>query len=166
MSDSIDQMVQAERSVTIGATKVVVREVTMKNLRLFAAACAPFLKEFDEAGALSMRHDAEGNVLPPEDFALFKVLSEHSEAMMTAAALVSNCDRAFFERLRPDQFFEVAALVVQVNGDFFVRSLAPALIKFAAMLGLVGATLSNISSLQGTGTSTSSTTPTGSTGNS
>ena len=43
---------------------------------------------------------------------------------------------------RTDQFFEVAAAVVKVNGDFFVRSLAPALLRMGRALGTIGSTTS------------------------
>lgn len=126
----------------------------MKNLRAFTAACAPFLKEFDEAGALANRRAEDGTEVPPDEFALFKVISEHADDMMTATALTSNAPLAFLERLKPDEFFKIASLVIQVNGNFFVQSLAPQLIKFARAMSLVGTMLSNPSLAQGTDTQT------------
>lgn len=148
--EQIDQIMQAERSVEVAGVKVIVHEVTMKHLKAFAAACAPFLSEFDEAGKLSIRTHPDGTPIPPDDFALFKVLSEHSDAFMQAAAMVSNAPVAWLERLRPDQFFDIAALVVEVNGDFFVRNLAPALIRFARGLGMIGTMLYTASLPQAT----------------
>jgi len=55
----------------------------------------------------------------------------------------------FYEKLRPDEFFAVAAKVVEVNGDFFVRALAPALIRFAKGVSTIGTILSNGLSPQG-----------------
>ena len=134
------------RNPATGAVEMVdvnVTEVTMKNLRVFAAACAPFFKEFDEAGRLAERVDqATGDKIPPEEFALFHVLADHSDAFMLAASLVSNKPVSFFQALTPDQFFEVAAAVVKVNGDFFVRSLAPALLRMGRALGTIGSTTS------------------------
>lgn len=153
--DDLAKLTQEERFVTVGATKVVVREVVMKDLRAFTAACSPFLKEFDESGILAERRNKEtGELEGMEEFALFKCISEHSEAFMLATSLVSNAPVAFLERLRPDQFFQVAALVVEVNGNFFVHRLAPQLIKFARAMGLVGLTLSNTLSETDTATST------------
>lgn len=135
------------RNPTTGAVEAVevsVTEVTMKNLRAFSAACAPFFKEFDEAGRLAERVDKEtGDKIPPEEFALFHVLADYSEAFMRAAAMVTNKPVSFFETLAPDQFFEVAAKIVQVNGDFFVRNLAPVLVKVGKALGTIGSTTSN-----------------------
>ena len=135
----LEQIAATERVITVRGHEVRVREVKMKELRAFAQACSPFLKAFDESGELAQRKEGE----PVDDFALFRVLADHSEAFMQAAALVTNANVEFFEKLRPDEFFEVAALVVEVNGDFFVRALAPALIRFAKGVSLIGLTLAN-----------------------
>lgn len=140
------QVLVSYRNPTTGQLEnvaVEVGEVTMKNFKAFSMACAPFFHEFDEAGRLGERIDKEtGDKTPPEDFALFHVLADHSDAFMLAAALVSNKPVAFFQALTPDQFFEVAAAVVKVNGDFFVRSLAPALLRMGRALGTIGSTTS------------------------
>lgn len=152
--DPLDSILGHPRQVPVNyvdpltgeAEKVIVEvsEVTMMNFKAFAAACAPFFKEFDEAGRLATRVDKEtGDVIPPEEFALFLVLADYSDAFTTAAALVSNKPASFYQRLTPDQFFEVASAIIQVNGDFFVRSLAPALLKTARALGMIGLTTSN-----------------------
>lgn len=135
----LEQIADVERIVVVRGHEIKIREVRMKELREFANACSPFLKAFDEAGELAVREDGQA----PDDFALFRVLSDHSEAFMKAAALVSNAPVEFFEKLRPDEFFNVAAVVVEVNGSFFVRALAPALLKFARGVSLIGLTLSN-----------------------
>ncbi len=135
------------RNPTTGITeKVVVEvsEVTMMNFRAFATACAPFFREFDDAGRLAMRVDkTTGDKQPPEDFALFHVLADHADAFIAAATLVTNKPASFYQRLSPDQFFDVAAAIIQVNGAFFVRSLAPALVRMARALGTIGSTTSN-----------------------
>lgn len=140
----LEQMGGFEARLTVRGHEIVVREVTMKNLREFAAACSPFLSAFDEAGELASKPDA-----PQDDFALFKVLAENGPAFMKAAALVTNANVEFYEKLRPDEFFAVAAKVVEVNGDFFVRALAPALIRFAKGVSTIGTILSNGLSPQG-----------------
>lgn len=142
MENQLDQITGREARLTIRGHEIVVREVTMKHLKGFAAACAPFLSAFDEAGELAVRDDR-----PADDFALFKVLAENGEAFMKAAAMVSNAPVEFYEQLRPDEFFEVAAKVVEINGDFFVRALAPTLIRFAKGVSQIGTMLS-VGSLQ------------------
>ena len=116
----------------------------MKNFKAFSAACAPFFHEFDEAGRLGERIDQDtGDKKQPEEFALFHVLADHADAFIAAATLVTNKPASFYQRLSPDQFFDVAAAIIQVNGAFFVRSLAPALVRMARALGTIGSTTSN-----------------------
>jgi hypothetical protein len=137
MSDDLAQMAQPDYTVTLGTRVITVREVRMKHLGAFTRACAPFLKEFDHLN-------------PEDEFALFKVISEHAEAMVVAASLVSDAPKEFLEQLKPDDFFKIGAKVIQVNGNFFVRQLAPQLIKFAQGMSLVGTMLSSASSEPGT----------------
>lgn len=147
MDNQLDQLAGREAKLTIRGHDLVVREVTMKHLKDFAAACGPFLAAFDEAGELAGRKDQA-----QDDFALFRVLAENGEAFMRATAMVTNAPVEFYEQLRPDEFFEVAAKVVEVNGDFFVRALAPTLIRFAKGVSLIGSMLLGDSSPRDTAT--------------
>ncbi len=142
-------------SVTIRETKITVSEVTMGNLQAFTRACAPFLREFDKGGTMYTGPDDNGEPTIMEDFALLKVFSEHAPAFIAAAALVTNAPVAFLQRMRPDEFFKVAVLIMKVNGDFFVQRLAPQLMRFAEAMALVGTALSSNSSQPGTATQTS-----------
>lgn len=145
MSNQPNDVLGGQASVAINDTVITVKEVTMKDLKAFTAACSPFLSAFDEAGELATR---DGKA--PDDFALFRVLAENGPAFMQAAALVTNAPVEYYERLRPDQFFEVASKVVEVNGDFFVRALAPVLIRFARGVSQIGSIMSAASSVQDT----------------
>lgn len=141
MTDELGNMAgSVHHDVVVRGRTVRVSEVTMKTMTPFAAACAPFLSEFDEAGRLGGRKDAEGNVIPNDQFELFKVLAENGPAFVSVAALVTDAPKDFIESLRPDEFFDVAAKIVEVNGNFFVLRLAPALLRFAqgvAQIGLI-----------------------------
>lgn len=146
MDEQLEKIAGREARLTIRGYEIIVKEITMKGLKGFAAACAPFLSSFDEAGELASRGDKT-----PQDFALFNVLAKNGDAFMAAASIVTNAPVAFYEQLRPDEFFEVAAKIVEVNGDFFVRALAPALIRFARGVSLIGSMLSADSFPQATG---------------
>lgn len=144
MSNHPEIVADRTEEVEVRGHKIIVSEVTMKNLKQFTEACAPFLSAFDEAGELAAKPDGD-----PEGFALFRVLTKHGDDFMRATALVTNADVAFYEKLKPDEFFKVAAKVVEVNGDFFVLRLAPMLIKFARGVSLIGSMLSGVSSQPG-----------------
>lgn len=152
---SLDQLAPEDddRTVTVGETQIKVTEVTMRNLQGFTRACAPFLSAFEAKGPMANRVIA-GQELPPDEFALLNLISDHADAMMVAASLVTNAPKEFYERMRPDDFFRVAAKVLEVNGAFFVRRLAPQLIRFALAMSQIGTTLSNTSSEPATDTLT------------
>lgn len=114
------------------ATDVAVREVRMCELQTFIQKCSPFMHAFDEAGALARRVNKEtGDVQEASAFDLFKLLADQSPAFMDAAVCVTNQPRAFYEQLLPNEFFDVCAKIVEVNGSFFALRLAPSLIKLA-----------------------------------
>jgi hypothetical protein len=136
--DDLEKICGFTKQVTVRNHEITVREVNMKTLGKFTAACGPFLSAFDEAGDL-----AERNGKPAEAFMLLKVVAENTDAFMAAASLVTNAPVEFYEQLSPVEFFEVAAAVVEVNGSFFVHSLAPTLVKFARGISLIGSTLYN-----------------------
>lgn len=150
---SLDQLAPEEddRTVTVGDMKIVVTEVTMKHLQGFTRACGPFLSAFEDKGELANKV-VDGQEVPPDEFALLKLISDHADAMMDAAALVTNAPKLVYERMRPDDFFRVAAKVLEVNGAFFVRRLAPQLIRFALAMSQIGMTMYNTSSQQATPT--------------
>jgi hypothetical protein len=133
----LDELAGREKRLTVRKHEIVVSEVIMENLGEFVEACTPFLEAFDEVGELAARTADQ----PPDDFALFKLVSKHSKPFMRAAALVSNANYEFYAKLKPDEFFEVAAAVVEVNGTFFIQRLAPVLIRFARGVSQVGTML-------------------------
>lgn len=146
----LDKMYGHEVIVEVRGHKITVHEITMRNIKAFAKICGPFMSSFDEAAELSSRQPSQAD----SDFKLFNVLLEYSDDFMKAAAMVSNADVTFYEKLRPDEFFAVASAVVEVNGNFFVHALAPALIKFAKGISTIGLILSPPSSPQDTVTQT------------
>ncbi len=150
-------------ALKVRGVAVTVSEVTMSSMAPFIRACSPFLASFDQiaeiketTGELAAAGGSAKRV--PDRFGFFKTISEHSPAFLDAAALV--CDipdappvpvppgaamtapqlaaRAFLARLRPDEFFHIALAVVEVNGDFFILRLAPALQAFFRTVGRIG----------------------------
>ena len=127
-------------AVSIRGKEIKVHEITMEHLSTFYSTCAPFFKEFDNGGRLTRKEGALGDA--PEDFTLFGVICDHADAFMDACEMVTDAGLPFLRSLRPDEFYNIAAKVIEVNGGFFVHALAPALVKLAAGLRNLGATLS------------------------
>lgn len=109
----------------VGGKTLAVRPLTIGQYPAFARAIRPL------APAL----DAD----EPDWLAL---VAEHGEALIEAASVATGIGRDDLGRLDPDEFIEIAAAILAVNMDFFVRRLAPA-VKAAEgkILALSGAGL-------------------------
>ena len=85
------------------------------------------------------------------------LLAEHGESLLGALAVTARRERAWVERLSLDDAVRLAAALFEVNADFFVQRLAPAVQHAAARVngGLSGAMPSNASSAPGTASPTS-----------
>lgn len=66
----------------------------------------------------------------------FELLAEHGDALIEALRIATGLGRHDLAELPPDEFVELAAAVMEVNADFFVRRLTPALSRAAE--GLTG----------------------------
>jgi len=85
------------------------------------------------------------------------LLAEHGESLLGALAVAARRERAWVERLSLDDAVRLAAALFEVNADFFVQRLAPAVQHAAARVNgrLSGATPSTASSAPGTASPTS-----------
>ena len=85
------------------------------------------------------------------------LLAEHGESLLCALAVAARRERAWVERLSLDDAVRLAAALFEVNADFFVQRLAPAVQHAAARVNgrLSGATPSTASSAPGTASPTS-----------
>lgn len=85
------------------------------------------------------------------------LLAEHGESLLGALALAARRERAWVERLSLDDAVRLAAALFEVNADFFVQRLAPAVQHAAARVNgrLSGATPSTASSAPATASPTS-----------
>jgi len=52
-------------------------------------------------------------------------LMRHADAVIEATAIGAGCERAWLEDQTPDVLAELAARVLEVNADFFVRRVLP-----------------------------------------
>lgn len=135
----IDEMQNPPAIIEIHGHVIEVRELTMAGLPAFIAAVEPFMEAFDEASDLPAA--AKDEVLA-RNTALFRLLAKHGDAFIRAAEVVTNANGEFYRKLPPDEFFKVAALIVERNAAFFVQRLAPSLLKFAVDVAMVGTMLS------------------------
>lgn len=64
-------------------------------------------------------------------------LIRHAEALIEATAIGAGVDRAWLEEQTPDVLADLAARVLEVNGDFFVSRVLPQVMAAAERLARI-----------------------------
>lgn len=83
-----------------------IQPVKVKDLPAFLSAIEPIAREL-----------AEGDILA--------ALAKHADHVITATAIGAGVERAWLEEQTPDVLVDLAARVLEVNADFFVRAVLP-----------------------------------------
>jgi hypothetical protein len=102
------------------AAPTVIGPVKVKNLPAFLAAVEPIARDL-----------AAGDILA--------ALARHADALVTATAIGAGVERSWLEQQDADVLVDLAARVVEVNADFFVRRVLPAIAQAAERLAAMPA---------------------------
>lgn len=121
-------------TVTAGGREVAVTPIRVRELPAFAAAVEPMLHEIASGTGVA------------------ELMTRDVESLIKAVVIGARLERAFVDDLELDELLNLAAAVLEVNADFFVRRLAPALNLAVERIGarVAGLTLSSGSSPAGT----------------
>lgn len=121
-------------TVTAGGREVAVTPIKVRELPAFAAAVEPLLQAVSSGADVSA------------------LLMRDAESLIKAVAIGARLERAFVDDLELDELLTLAAAVLEVNADFFVRRVAPALNLAVERIGarMAGSMLSSGSSPTGT----------------
>lgn len=92
--------------------------VKVKDLPRFLAAIEPIAREL-----------AEGDILA--------ALAKHAGHLIEATAIGAGVERAWLDEQTPDVLVELAAKVIDVNADFFVRRVLPIATSAAERIGRI-----------------------------
>lgn len=69
---------------------------------------------------------------------LYASLARHADAVVTAVAIGARVDRAWLEEQDVEVLIDLAARVMEVNADFFVRRVLPRLTAAIERMGQIG----------------------------
>ncbi|GMV55034.1 MAG: hypothetical protein AMXMBFR6_08390 [Betaproteobacteria bacterium] len=100
-------------SLVVGGRQLTIEPVRVRDLAAFVAAVAPIASDL-----------AAGEML--------EALSRHTDRLIDATAIGAGVERAWLDARGADDLVELAAAVMEVNGDFFTRRLLPAIERAAA----------------------------------
>jgi hypothetical protein len=107
--DPIDTLPIASHVLTVAGTTVEITPLRVGELPQFLAAVQPIAEVFSE------------------DPDWLSLLAVHGRALLKAIALAARSDLVWLESLQLDDAVRLAEAVFEVNADFFVRRVAPAL---------------------------------------
>lgn len=102
---------------------IVITPVKVKHLPAFLAAIAPLLQQLGRQTG-----DSAQDVL-------LTALATHGTNVITATALGAGVDEVWLGEQTADVVIDLAAAVLEVNLDFFVRQLMPSVTAATASLG-------------------------------
>ncbi len=110
-ADDLDFLDPAGRNVTVAGQSITVRPLTIGQLPRFARAMQP------AAPLLAGDQDPDWLTL----------IADHGEALIEGAAVATEMRAEEIEAMAPDEFACLCGAIFEVNVDFFVQRLAPAL---------------------------------------
>lgn len=128
MSQAVDELSVIEpiaESVPFRGAEVRVEPLKVGQLAAFARA----LRGMSVATILAAGRGDPG--------ALFTLVTEHGDQIIEACAIATRQTRESIEQADTDEFILLAATVIRVNLDFFVRRLPAMLEQAARVRGLV-----------------------------
>lgn len=109
--NDLDILDPLDHTVTVAGQSITIRPLTIGQLPRFVRAIQP------AAPLLAGDKDPDWLVL----------VAEHGDALIEAAAVATGIERKDIEALAPDEFVLLCGAVFEVNVDFFVQRLAPAM---------------------------------------
>lgn len=115
MTDVLDTLYPQPRRIAAGGETIDVLPLKVRQIPAFSRAIAPSLQALaanNWVGALAL----------------------HGEALIEACAAATGRSSEWLGELDPDEFLALVTAVLEVNGDFFVRRLLPAIEQAAASL--------------------------------
>lgn len=116
---------------------IEITPVKVKDLPAFLSAVEPVAREL-----------ANGDILA--------ALAKHADNVISATAIGAGVERAWLEEQTPDVLVDLAAQVLEVNADFFVRCVLPKVTAAAESIAQIasgGTNGSPVSSVQDSTTS-------------
>ena len=103
---------------TVDEILAAIRPVKVRHLPAFLAACEPM-------AARLMAGDVAGAFV------------QHADSLITAVALGADVDRAWLDEQDAETLMDLAFKVVEINADFFARTLLPKIAEAASRIEAV-----------------------------
>jgi len=114
MSDDLSVVFEpTTRTVTIGQDQITVTPIRIGKLQAFTQAIKPIASDVLDA------MEGSGDLLT--------TIELHGDRMIDAVQVATGIERGKLDEMLPDDFVRLTSAVVEVNADFFIKRLLPAM---------------------------------------
>lgn len=126
MSDDIEKLFPGGKEITAGGETLTLKPFTFGMLPRAIKLLRPVTEAVGAAGIAKFEG---GNfyLAPDWPLKLPQLMDEAGEALVLFIAFAANKPRDWFDTLGADEGIDIAKAVFEVNGDFFVKRVAPKL---------------------------------------
>lgn len=114
MSDELSVVFEpTTRTVIIGQDQITVTPIRIGKLQAFTQAIKPIAADVLDA------MEGSGDLLT--------TIELHGDRMIEAVQVATGIERGKLDEMLPDDFVRLTSAVVEVNADFFIKRLLPAM---------------------------------------
>lgn len=114
MSDDLSVVFEpTTQTVTIGQDQITVTPIRIGKLQAFTQAIKPIASDVLDA------MEGSGDLLT--------TIELHGDRMIEAVQVATGLERGKLDEMLPDDFVRLTSAVVEVNADFFIKRLLPAM---------------------------------------
>lgn len=106
--DDLTQLLPQPTELKVGGKTLAITPLKVGELSAFSRAVAPIVTVFEH-----------GNL------DLFSLIADHTETVVTAVSIAVREPREWINELMVGELVLIAAKVIEVNADFFTRSVIP-----------------------------------------
>lgn len=126
MSEDLDKLLPAGREVTAGGETLTLKPFTFGQLPRAIKLLRPVTEAVGTAGIAEFK---DGNFFLSADWPLKLpvLMDEAGEALVSFVAFAAGKPREWFDTLGADEGIALTKAAFEVNGDFFVKRIAPLL---------------------------------------
>lgn len=124
MTDLIDDK-SLEIAVKTRVGEFTVQPVRMGKFKTFAQAAMPCANDV-MAFLDAPKSDDTVGIKQPDGIDLVTLIDRHEENMFLMVSICSGLTKDHYDQLLPDDYLAIVGAVIEINADFFVQNLLPA----------------------------------------
>lgn len=135
--EELDQLLPATHTLQLAGRMVALAPVQLGQLPAILRLARPLIEHYREQGKTAAQPDVGAPVAPVVEIKLLDLMEQHGETLLNLCSLLSRTERAWLDTLTLDDALLLLSKLIEINRDFFVRRMGPALITMMLASGTV-----------------------------